>query len=193
MTSDEMMEHDEMFRAESEANRERKTNGDTSPALTPDDMTAAETDEYNAGIAATVALLENAARLSLADPAVERYRELRKKYNFDAPKPAPVEPAWEDLYPTPAPDVYEWWGYKHDYRHGDALKPARNDRRLALLIVAELVRGMFIDPLESEFDDTIQYATSSVLRTLRSNPDLLTEDEIDHEFEDAETVTGGTK
>jgi hypothetical protein len=41
MTSDEMMEHDELFRAESEAN------GDTSPApertLTPDDITDAMT------------------------------------------------------------------------------------------------------------------------------------------------------
>ncbi len=35
MTSDEMMEHDEMFRAESEANRERKANGDDKPAKTP--------------------------------------------------------------------------------------------------------------------------------------------------------------
>lgn len=175
MTQDEMKEHDELFRAESEASRERKANGDTSPAperaLTPDDMTAAETDEYNAGIAAMTGILDQAVRQTADDPAVARYRELRKKYNFDAPKPEPVE-TWEPL-PEPDPDSYEWYGYYHDFKHKDAGKPTREDRRLALVIVTELIRCMFIDPLESEFNETVEYATSAVLKVLRRNTDLM--------------------
>jgi hypothetical protein len=87
-------------------------------------------------------------------------------------KKSDESPAYEPL-PEPDPDSYVWWGYYHVYKHGDAQKPAREDRRLALVIVADLIKRTFIDPTESEFNEAVDYATLAVLRALRSNTDLM--------------------